>query len=106
MNESVSKQDEFEPFRKVPTIEEVIENPMTARIRKDDIIAQYITAQDILLTNVTVDNFDKIVDYILRPEYAPHYAVLVIMEAVKKNHNLADTAGFTKWAKECPLLRL
>lgn len=45
------------------------------------------------------DNFQAIVEYILKPEFSEELGMMVVMEAVGREHNLCDTQGFLDWAK-------
>jgi len=81
------------------TFNEIMENPESAKIDPEPAMQAFL-AQDIL-EKATPENFDKIITYVMRPEYARALEVFIIMALCRRDPNrFCDSGAFVKWAKE------
>lgn len=91
---------EFNHFRKiireVPTIEEILQHPMQAKI-SENLDAIHATTS-VVLKHVDKSNFDTLMKYIAR--FPEEYQALFTLEAIRRDEDLAETAAYIKWATE------
>jgi len=89
---------EFNNFMKIvrelPTIDEILKNPKLAKV-PNELDAVHATAS-LLLHNVTDKNFSTLMEYVVRiPE---DFQAVFVLEAIKRDDNLADTKAYIDWA--------
>jgi hypothetical protein len=81
-------------IRELPTIDEIMNNPMTARL-PEALDAIHATTS-VILKNVTLQNFPTLMKYINR--IPTEFQALFTNEAIKRDEDIADTQTYTDWA--------
>jgi hypothetical protein len=59
-----------------------------------------------LVKDANEENFDRIVEYILKPEFSDEYSIAVIMEVIRRNPKMCDTKAFVNWARQFKSIEL
>lgn len=90
---------EFNHFMKIvrslPTFDEIVQNPSGAKTSTDP--ATNYTIASLLMKNVDTKNFEQIMKYV---RYMPEeYQAVFVLDAIKRNEELAATKSFLDWAQ-------
>jgi hypothetical protein len=88
----------LELFNELPTKEEILTDPMKAKMPKK-LDAQMVVVQ-MLAYDVTVGTADAIIAYVRRDGFSQDMAVTFAKTAASRNHDLLMTKAFTKWTAE------
>lgn len=80
------------------TVEEVVANPLLAAIDEDPVSQAFLACD--MVKETSLDYFEPVVDYILRPEFPAALEIMVMCLLVKNNPKLLEAPPFAKWAKE------
>jgi hypothetical protein len=59
-----------------------------------------------LVKATTKENFDSIVEYILKPEFSEELSVAVVLEVTKRDPSMCETKAFVTWARQFKSLQL
>lgn len=91
--------DEFEAFWRVmeavPTLEEIVRTPTTARVPADNDPGSYYAVAGMLARSVKLDNIEPIMVYADR--MIPDYQVSMVTDAVRRDPNLRNTRAYGEW---------
>lgn len=82
-------------YRGLPSIDAILLDPKKAPIPKDDPASLFAVACA-LGRRSTVDNFDRVTQYLNR--LSDEYNVMAVKDAVARDAGIAGTPVFTKWA--------
>lgn len=81
------------------TFEDMIDSPSTVRISQDPLEQAFFAST--ILDKTTPENFEQVVEYLLRPEIPDVLELLIMTLICRKDPSYCDTKGFMKWAKAC-----
>ena len=83
-------------WRQVADIDTIIANPLTAPVPRDDQPDLAIATAIALSFKATKTNFAAIIQYLCRLQ--KEWEVFGVMDAIRRDPKLGDSAGFTKWS--------
>jgi hypothetical protein len=93
---------EFEGFlrtyQSLPTIEQVLAHPDTAKLPGEGDIAARYAIVSALATKSTTQNFDQVMRYTAR--LPREFAVMLVVDACRRDSALTRTKSFVQWAKD------
>jgi hypothetical protein len=88
-------------YRDMPNLDEILMNPTTAPVPKDNQPATRYAICVGLAARSTPDNFARVMTYVERA-FAKHkeFQVLVVKDSIGKDREIATTKTFYKWAQD------